>query len=779
MDKTQNRERGHERLDPIRIGKYLLSKAVYILSGFCLGAAALPFGAYPFGIALISVADGRAPFVYAGLALSCLFAHEGSVAALFFGVYTALLLLRVLVRLTLDNPFSKSMSKPSPKELLGALFLERPTYRIIISTLCALSLGACMVIGGGFLYYDLFGLLISVPLAPLAAYIFGGFFYRSGLRRDIGALAICAACVWGASPLKLYGVSLALLGALLITFIVTEKKGLGYGSVTGLVLGMVYSPILSPIFVVSALCVGIFMKISPTLACFGAFFASAAWSFYVMGIYALDGVFAAILSSCLLYSVIHKLFANGLTDSKSVVRRCEMLDESELDGIKLFDTNRRMSAISDGLSSLCAFFEEIKLRYPKQAELMRICQEALDSSCSGCQMRDGCKEREHIESAAGRLSFLLTKNRGLSTLDFDRELVNRCTRLPDILDEINYNSRIRMGFDAPAEGRDEIMAPDYKALSRLLEKSMESEDGEYWIDKELSEKLCGAIDSLELEITGAMVYGRRRRNVYIKANDLRMLESKRNEIFDHISSCLPFSADRETLSIRKCSGEGGILLFNEAETLRLDFVSRQTKAKGEVKFCGDSVTMFKNKDNRFFSLISDGMGSGREAAAVSEICTRFIESMLSVGCMNEELLMMLGGLLSGRCEGSLCECSATVDLMEIDLISGKTVFYKSGAAPTYIYRGGSLFKLRSRTLPIGILCDSQAKRLDFSLSSGDVVVMVSDGVTGSDEECPWLFELLRQNIECSDVERTADLIMKYAIGHGSPDDITVAVVKVV
>jgi hypothetical protein len=25
--------------------------------------------------------------------------------------------------------------------------------------------------------------------------------------------------------------------------------------------------------------------------------------------------------------------------------------------------------------------------------------------------------------------------------------------------------------------------------------------------------------------------------------------------------------------------------------------------------------------------------------------------------------------------------------------------------------------------------------------------MVSDGVTGGDEECPWLFDLLRQNIE--------------------------------
>lgn len=778
MDKSQNREDSRSTLDVGKLIKLLLPKSLYIPAGFFAGIAALPFGAFPFGMALLCASDQSALFVYVGLALSCLFALEGSTAALFFGVYTALVLLRVLVRLTLNNPFEAKASRPSPKELFGVLFYEKTAYRILISTLGALSLGACMVLGGGFLYYDLFGLILSVALTPIATYIFSGFFVGKGFMREAGFLAICAACIWGASPLKLYGVSIAVLSALLVTFIVTEKKGIGSGAVSGLALGMVYSPILSPIFVISALCIGIFMKISPTLACFCAFFTSIAWGFYVKGIYALDGIFAAVLSACLLYAVAHKLFADGLTKSKRAVRRCNVLGESELDGIKLFDMNRRMSAISDGLSSLCSFFEEIKLRYPKQAELMRICQDALDSSCSGCPMSEGCKERAHIENAAGRLSFLLRKNRGLSALDFDRDLVNRCSRLPDILDEINYNSGMRMNFEERPDERDEVMAPDYKALSRLLEKSIEEESDEYYIDKDLSERLCLVLDELELDCEGIMVYGRRRRNVYVKAKSVRILLESSEAIFESLSQALPFCADKSTLSVRRCSGESGSLSFSEADRFCASYVSRQIRAKNEIRFCGDSVTMFTNKDNRFFSLISDGMGSGREAAAVSEICARFMESMLSVGGMNDELLSMLGGVLSGRCEGSLCECSATVDLMELDLISGRASFYKSGAAPTYVYRNGNLFKLRSRTMPIGILRDSETKKLDFTLSEGDVVVMVSDGVTGGEEECPWLFDLLRQNIETSDTERTAELILKYAVGHGSTDDITVAVIKV-
>jgi stage II sporulation protein E len=779
MDKTQATENAAEKIDAIRLARLLLPKLIYALGGFLTGIAALPFGSFPFGIALLSAADGRALYVYVGLALACLFSLEGGLAAISFGIFTAILLFRALVRLTLDYPFAERSLRPTPRELFGVLFCERTGYRIISATLGALALGICLVVGGGFLYYDLFGLMLSLVLAPLFAYLFCAFFSKKGLFKDIGLLCILGACVWGASPIKLYGVSLAVLGALFATFIVTEKKGLLHGVICGLALGMIYSPILSPIFVISAVCIGIFMKISTTLACFCAFLCSASWGFFVKGIYALDGLFGALLSACLLYSAAHKLFAKGLDkESAASAHTATPLSESELDGIRLFDINRKMSAISDALTSLCTFFEEIKLRYPKQAELMRICRDALDSSCASCPMREGCRERGRIEAATGRLSFLLKKNRALTSADLDRELASGCSRLPDILDEINYNSGLRMSADTAFDDRDEISAPDYKALSRLLQKNMECDSNEYRIDKELSLRLCRALGKLSLDGLGAMVYGSRRRNVYVRASNMQTLEDSKENILEAVQRALPFSVDKNSLALRRCSGEGGVLYCCEADKLSVEYTSRQSRAQTESRFCGDSVSMFNNRDNRFFSLISDGMGSGREAAAVSEICTRFLESMLSVGSMNNELLSMLGGVLAGRCEGSLCEYSATVDIMELDMISGRASFFKSGAAPSYVWRGGNLFKLCSRTLPIGILHESETKRTDITLSSGDVVVMVSDGVTGGEEECQWLFDLVRQNIGSGGIDRTADLIVKYAIGKGSSDDITVAITKI-
>lgn len=81
-------------------------------------------------------------------------------------------------------------------------------------------------------------------------------------------------------------------------------------------------------------------------------------------------------------------------------------------------------------------------------------------------------------------------------------------------------------------------------------------------------------------------------------------------------------------------------------------------------------------------------------------------------------------------------------------------------------------------MPIGILCEVDVKHVSFELCPGDIVVMVSDGVTGECEECPWLFDLLAKNLPCRTLERTAELIVKYSGVMGSVDDISVVLIEI-
>ena len=139
---------------------------------------------------------------------------------------------------------------------------------------------------------------------------------------------------------------------------------------------------------------------------------------------------------------------------------------------------------------------------------------------------------------------------------------------------------------------------------------------------------------------------------------------------------------------------------------------------------------------------------------------------------------MLNGFLRHKGGGSFHECSATVDLMELDLLDSRATFYKCGAAPTYVLREGSLIKLRSGTVPLGILQEAEIKKIGFEVSVGDTVVMVSDGITGGKEECPWLYDMLQKVSPTEAVEVLADRILKRASMEAYGDDMSVAVIRI-
>ena len=432
--------------------------------------------------------------------------------------------------------------------------------------------------------------------------------------------------------------------------------------------------------------------------------------------------------------------------------------------------------MSEAFARLSDLFEEMKLRFPRSAELKSICLQGFESSCTGCSEYGRCRDGSGITSESDRLADALEHKSFVAREDFSSAIRDRCGRLPDIIDEINYNFEVRSRH---ADEDGELFSGDrgYKALSGLLGRGMEDESEEYLPKIPESSRLCRVLDRLDAGIVGVVVYGKRQMKVYIKGESRRALEERSEEIAREISEALGVKIDLSSLSVRRCGrGDEGSLELCEAKRYRISSVVRSA-SKGGESYCGDCFSAFENKDGRFFSIISDGMGSGREAAAMSELTVGFMKNMLAVGGMNREILQMLNSCLRGRSDSSAHECSATLDMLELDRVSGRAVFYKCGAAPTYIYRGGRLFKLRSRTMPLGILDKTDAKVLDLELDAGDVVVMMSDGVTGGEEDCPYLFDLLRQNIESAGASRVADLILKYARSH-SDDDVSVAVLRI-
>ena len=767
-------------------GRFIIG-LLYSVFGYLLGTLFLPFGAAPFGVAALCAADRNVSYIFVGLSLSAFGLADPIVTV---SAYSAVLLIRILSRLLLDPPPVKSEDGGNRKigEFLPELFSESVYLRMSTACIGVFIIGLYKLIKGGFLYYDLYGAVISMVAAPVSVILVYGIFNkrdREGSFAHFSAILLGFGVIFAARDISIYGISLAAFGAMYATLYICRKKGTVYGIAAGIVCGLAYAPIYAPIFIFSALAAGALWRVSLFLGSLSAFCVGMAWALYVRGMVAVPEIFPALMAASLLFSVTEKLFPIRKVDTiekselkssaeKERVAEC-IVAQDKLSEIRLDAAQNRTKRLCETFSDISCFFYELgdKMKKPLMADIKQICDNAFDACCGNCGNRELCWEKNYNDTlaAVATISSCIHREGKVECEDIPSPIHDICERVSDITDEINHNYTMHTNQLLLCD-RSEIFALDYEAISDLIAGNMAVESSEYECDVSLSQALCDKLRELS-DISFVTVYGSRKRRVLIGSNTPSALYAQKEQIIKTVNGVC--EAEFECEDIREDGG--AVMVLGAKRRFCTDIAKRLIKAERE-SFCGDTVSSFENQEDRAYLLISDGMGSGRDAALTSGICAMFLQKMLSAANRCDVSLKMLNSFLRNKGGGSIHECSATVDLLELDLIYGKASFYKSGAAPTYVYRNGSLFKLRSKTVPIGIIKELDAKKISFDVGDGDVIVMISDGVTQGRDECPWLFELLKKNVDGEGIERTADMIVERAHREYGDDDISVIVIKV-
>ena len=111
------------------------------------------------------------------------------------------------------------------------------------------------------------------------------------------------------------------------------------------------------------------------------------------------------------------------------------------------------------------------------------------------------------------------------------------------------------------------------------------------------------------------------------------------------------------------------------------------------------------------------------------------------------------------------------------MYSGRVTLNKAGAPLTYIKKNGRVIAKEMPSLPAGILNNIKFSTDTVNLTTGDMVVMVSDGVLSGNEK--WLENPIRTWNKGS-TQELAQAVVAEAIKHrndGHDDDITVLAVK--
>ena len=140
---------------------------------------------------------------------------------------------------------------------------------------------------------------------------------------------------------------------------------------------------------------------------------------------------------------------------------------------------------------------------------------------------------------------------------------------------------------------------------------------------------------------------------------------------------------------------------------------------------GDRCIMFAGTQSKYYVLLCDGMGTGLGAVQEGKIAADLLRRMLTAGYPAEHALQSLNSLCALRSRAG----AVTIDLLELQLDSGKAALYKWGAAPSYLVSKIGAEKIGTAGPPPGLsVTDCRETIYRLSLRRGELLVLVSDGV---------------------------------------------------
>lgn len=685
------------------------------------------------------------------------------------------------------------------------LFREQIPLRMALSAMAAFLAGAWGLVMGHFQPIDLWGMFVSTLLSPVCTYLLYAAHDRrmrtSPMREPaiLFSLALLCRSLSGIT-LPLVGVDLGEAAALTAAILTGSSFGVSRGAMVGLSCGLFLSPTHVPAYALAGAVTGALSSAftlllgrgySRALGLLAGVVSAVAWCLYSGGLSGLSGLAPEIL---IVSAVLLPFFSydgcNLPAHWCGVLPDTRRTEQAALAETAFRGREKKLSHLGDGLRSIGEMLTGVseKLVKPGKRELQDLAEGCFAVYCERCSQHCAEKDPAAWQEMIGRFAKALTEDGGVCGQDVPPMFAAKCMVMGRVLDEINATAARRMGERRQGD-RLRVAAEDYTHMGKLLRESARLEEETSRVDKELTAHLSRMLSCNDFAAGSVTVYGNRYKRIFVHDIDLTGTRMGGEEIAALFGKAVgmplsapSFSLDGELLSMELHTRHCAHCLCGRctcsAQALRRGQPEPEINAMdGDVIDCdsGDTVSAFVG-DGKQYMLLSDGMGTGRMAALTSGMVSAFLTRMLTAGATLETALKMLNSVLRASCT----ECAATIDLCEIDLVTMEVCFIKSGAAPSFILRDGSLFRLQSKTVPIGILRALDAEKIRFSLEPGDIIIMLSDGIARSFEECPWLLDLLTTNedLQKGNVQAASETIVKEAARHGAIDDITAGVVLV-
>jgi stage II sporulation protein E len=606
---------------------------------------------------------------------------------------------------------------------------------------------------------------------------------------DIASVMIVfAGVIAGASDIYVGMLPLRIFFCLYVILVVANKGGASMAAAAGMLLGFFlhlagyweaeWAIVLGLAGLGGGFAGGLSKKYNRALVIAGVGTAGAVALYNLAPLWTGYSMIYALIAASLIFILTPQSFYFNVASAINPV-----LDSADdyMDKIKE-ETTRRLDSFSAAFEKLADTFSG--LSRPKTGlnkhDIALLIDDLATRACGTCASREWCWEEDLYNTHQQIFQMLnACASKGAASLeDMGKNFQRECKTPKNFLQELNsifnvYRNDLRW-HNRIAESR-ELISQQLHGVSGIVKCLSDEIDMSLRFHEGLEEEMIMALLKQKIEVTSVIVLEDNSRRYRVSINHKPCIGKKAcaSEILPVLNAVLKRKMRVEGGA---CDIQNGVCHARFMEEQKFRIASGVAFRAKSSRGSGDSYSAMELRNGSCLLVLSDGMGSGERAKRESAATVGLLEDFIESGFDKELAVRMINSVLVLK---SSEESFSTLDICSVDMYTGRAEFIKIGAAETFILRDGHVSVISSASLPIGMLNDVDLEITERELKHGDIILMLTDGVTSASEE-DWLKPALK-NCRYTSPQDLADHLLSEAEKHsrdGPKDDMTILAARV-
>lgn len=753
------------------------------LFGFFLGRVAVFQLVNPVGIAFLSTFLGKGHRFY----FIAFFTGLG-ILTKFSGAYFIKYLLAILILVGIDV-------------VIQAKKIKVGNLTIAVSSAVSVLIPGLLItylLNRG-LYFTTMSILEGVLAFSLVFVLRSGINIIDGKQKVIDNEALMSLAILlgtivaGGSDVYIGSISLKFYLCSFIVLVISSKGGSAMGATTGVLLGFILTLTgaanftLVGILSIAGMMSGL-MRDFKKWGCILGFIGGGLITAIYLDIGLLNmPVFYSVVLASITFILLPKSFNFNLEE---IISPSHNNSDEYIERVKEL-TTYKLQGFSESFKNLANTFTGLSEKKSSldQHDISRLIDEVANKTCQNCANKKSCWEENFYNTYQMYFAMLgVCERKGtLNKNDIPTNLQNLCLNMDNIIENTNRTFEIYKNnlvwHNKVVESR-ELVSQQLIGVSGIINSLSQELNLEFNFKTNLEQNLLIELNKNKIEVDSVIVLENKQGKYEVTLNHI-CCYGKKSCVKDIIPIINKTMGKKMTKDDVDCfiSGQKGskckVRFLEESKFRMASGVARIIK--DESKESGDSYSFMHIKGGQCLLVLSDGMGSGKKAREESAAAVDLLEDFINTGFDKETAIKMINSVLVLK---SSQDSFSTLDICSVDLYTGVGEFLKIGASSTFIVRDDEIKVIRSSSLPMGILNNVDVEVTNKRLKDGDIIVMVTDGLTeiydlDTDKES-WIIDALSK-FRSNNPQDIADYLINEAKVHSNgiiKDDMTVMAARI-